>query len=214
MNKYNLTAIAAATMAVGMAGDALAKNGGPSEPFPEVEGLICAYAHDAEDAYAYGEYAIFAAWHDSIGAGEAGGATEYAGEANIEALYFAECESEAFIGDAEFPEQVTVGLDLGAAEVDCEGGGGYCGAIWEGFDVDNETAIMDAAWDAANSACLAAGEGYAVAVHFDTLSTSSGSGGPDDVEVSLKHIDPGKGSARQDHPVVTKDCTDFTFLMP
>ena len=229
-NKYNLTAVAVASMAAAAAGDAMAKQPGgpgPDPAFPTVKELACVAACEFPfwDAYwlgegffpgvcsvdAEGDFFAVAEWADTIGAEMADGATQYAGGLEMEFVF------EPFCGFGEFVEGEWTGgtelfaarqfeyhLDLGMAEGYCDGD--YCWAAWAG-EVTTFEDLYGAYAAAHDKACADEG-GYSVTDGEFYLGPEPGY---EDFEVSLKHTAPGK-AGRQDHPVVTADCYDVSFL--
>ena len=232
-SKYNLTAVAVASMAAAAAGDAMAKQPGgpgPDPAFPTVKELACAAACEYPfwDAYwmggiedlpgvcsvdAEGDFLAEAVWADTIGAEMADGATQYAGGLEMEFVFEPYCGFGEFIEgewtggvDLFAARQFEYDLDLGMAEGDCDGE--YCYSYWEGEPATLED--LYGAYAAAHDKACADEGGYSV---MDGEFYLGPPPGYEDFEVSLKHTAPGK-AGRQDHPVVTADCYDISFIFP
>lgn len=231
-NKYNLTAVAVASMAAAAAGDAMAKQPGgpgPDPAFPTVKELACAAACEYPfwDAYALGgvelelpgvcsvdgEFFAGAEWADTIGAEMADGATRYAGGLEMEFVFEPLCGFGEFIEgewtggtDLFAARQFKYDLDLGMAEGFCDGE--YCTAFWEADFIIFED--LYGAYAAAHDKACADEGGSSVTDGEVYLGPEPGY---EDFEVSLKHTAPGK-AGRQDHPVVTADCYDVSSIFP
>jgi hypothetical protein len=150
-------------------------------------------------------------WFDTIGEGMAGGATQYAGGLGVEFVFepfcgFGEGELYGEFADVElFPaRQFEYEFGLSTAEVDCDGE--YCMAYWWGQP--NAPGLYSAYVAAHDQACADEG-GSSV---MDGEYVEAPAPGYEDFEVSLKHTAPGGGNGRQDHPVVTTDCYDFSLF--
>ena len=259
--KYNLTAIAVASVAMGAAGNVVAKppgggGPGPDPAFPTVKELACAsvcaspvwlgFSDFVTDEGFFGPFfgEVFpsfgvcatagefdgefggesffgaeASWADTIGAGEAGGATQYAGGLEVEVVFEPNCGFGEYIdcGEGNFcwsegtdlfaARQFEVDFDLAsAAEYDCDGEG-TCTATWVG-DINDFPPLYGAYAAAHDQAC--ADEGGSSVTDGEFIDAPPP--GYEDFEVSLKHTAPGK-AGRQDHPVVTSDCYDFSLLI-
>jgi hypothetical protein len=160
---------------------------------------------------------------------------EYTAEGEYIEGYCAEFPAECYF-DGEglvAARQFDYELDLSAAEMFCAEG--YCSAMWDAEGLDGEG--FYGAWSAAHQmACedeggttMSSGQYCAefdgeggcdvwgsYEVPFDHPDGEGMMMGPrpgyEDFEVSLKHIAPGNGSGRQDHPVVTADCYDLSLF--
>lgn len=142
----------------------------------------------------------------------AGGATQYAGDLGVEFVFEPYCsfgEGETYHTELFAARQFEYELDLSTAESDCDGE--YCYAAWDTSSVDFEH-LYGSYVAAHDQACADEGGSSVMFGESDDI-LDAPPPGFEDFEFSLKHIDPGNGNGRQDHPVVTADCYDFSFFL-
>jgi hypothetical protein len=192
MNKYNLTAIAAAMMAMGMSGIANAGKPGGDNPPPKQELPAPSTEAGCESSLEEGFW-FGAAWENELGScsEEFVEAQEYGGDMTVDVDFTAECEFEPFLVEGSVTLEFSLGSDVAvecfgpemcfcAAEFHDEGEGDFFAGV--------ETAAIDACPE---------GE----FVSFGELSTTT--------EMTRKFLNPGHGGGhhgRQNHLITITEC--------